>query len=85
MNSKVKFTDRQYAILQKYVLKNKQQIISHLYINIIAGFKRFPRRYGFFKDLGKKLKKNFDQGQGNVLSSGKKLADKMPEPSKEAH
>jgi hypothetical protein len=63
MNSKTKQspTLKDQAIIKNYVIQNKNKLISNLYMNILVGYNRFPKPYGFFKKLSGFLKKSTTQ------------------------
>lgn len=41
--------------LEHYVLSESQVLISNFYMNILVGYVRFPKPYGFFRKLSNRL------------------------------
>lgn len=55
---KKKWTVNEIANLEKYVAKNSNELISNLYKNILVGYIRFAKPYGFFTGLSRILKRS---------------------------
>jgi hypothetical protein len=50
-------TSKDRNVVEKYVMQNKDNLISNMYMNILVGYKRFAKPYGFFKKLSEQLRK----------------------------
>ena len=68
---------------QSFVLENKKRLISNLYMNILVGFNRFARPYGFFKRLSERLGKSPAQSKQQFLQIEQELYTKLLEIPKE--
>jgi vacuolar-type H+-ATPase subunit F/Vma7 len=55
-SKKNKWSAKKLLILENYVVLNKKTLVSNLYKNILVGYIRFPKPYGFFKKISKELK-----------------------------
>ena len=62
---------------QSFVLENKKPLISNLYMNILVGFNRFARPYGFFKRLSERLGKSPAQSKQQFLQIEGELYTKV--------
>ena len=43
-------------MFETYIQENSEKLISNIYMNILVGYNRFPKPYGFFKKLSSKIK-----------------------------
>lgn len=55
-NRKIKWNAKNLLVLENYVLSNSEKLLSNFYMNILVGYIRFPKPYGFFKNLSNKLR-----------------------------
>ena len=83
MHSKIKCTQRQRTILKEYATQNRDALMSNLYMNIWVGFNRFPKRYGFFKNLAKKLQKTSTKSKAMYCQAEEHLLVKSLQIPKE--
>ena len=83
MTSKIKCTQRQRTILKDHVTQNRDALVSNLYMNILVGFNRFPKRYGFFKNLAKKLQKTSTKAKAMYCQAEEHLLVKCVKIPKE--
>lgn len=56
-----KWTAMNTVHLEKYIATHSAELISTLYKNILVGYVRFSKPYGFFTGLSKLLKKSLSQ------------------------
>lgn len=61
INAKKNWTAKDVAHLEKYVFSKAHKLVPNLYKNILVGYVRFAKPYGFFSDLGKLLAKSASQ------------------------
>ena len=59
----LQLTQIEKELLIDYISQEKQILTSNLYLNIMAGFYRYPKPYGFFTKLGHSIKKTPSQGR----------------------
>ena len=63
LKSKKKWTDSEIAHLEKYVATHSDKLTGNLYKNILVGYIRFTKPYGFFTGLSRLLKRSRAQCQ----------------------
>lgn len=70
---KKKWSCKDISILEKHVISNAEKLISNFYKNIIVGYIRFPKPYGFFTNLSKLVNKSVTQCKSKINEMEKEL------------